>query len=55
MESDFKRNKNIDLYNDGITLEQVTFFVNNNQKIYDANLEENHPEAECKYCMMPES
>lgn len=38
MESDFRKNKNIELYNEEITLEQVTFFVNSNQKVYDANL-----------------
>jgi hypothetical protein len=43
MESDLKRKKNLEIYNDGITLEQVTFFINSNQKVYDANLEENHP------------
>jgi hypothetical protein len=43
METDLKRKKNHEIYNHGITLEEVTFFVNNNQKVYDANLEQNHP------------
>ena len=55
MDADFKKNKNLDIYNDEITLEQVTFFVNSNQKIYDANQEENLSDVECKYCLMPES
>lgn len=55
MEADFKKNKNLEIGNDGMTLDQVTFFVNSNQKVYDASLEQNLPEAECKYCMMPES
>ena len=39
MEADFKKNKNLEICNDGMTLDQVTFFVNSNQKVYDASLE----------------
>ena len=33
--------------------DHIRFFIQNNQRVYDASKEKNDPLAECKYCMMP--